>query len=71
VQALNTRVAELEQQAAATSKNQPKPVTQPDFEATRKALDERLAQVEQAQAQTPMPATCRRCRPAWATSKPA
>ena len=37
VQALNTRVAELEQQAA-TSKNQPKPVTQPDFEATRKAL---------------------------------
>ncbi len=49
VQALNTRVAELEQQAA-TSKNQPKPVTQPDFEATRKALDERLAQVEQAQA---------------------
>jgi polyhydroxyalkanoate synthesis regulator phasin len=48
VQALNTRVAELEQQAAA-SKNQPKPVTQPDFEAARKALDERLAQVEQAQ----------------------
>jgi type II secretory pathway pseudopilin PulG len=42
VQALNTRVAELEQQAAA-SKNQPKPVTQPDFEAARKALDERLA----------------------------
>ncbi len=49
VQALNTRVAELEQQAAA-SKNQPKPVTQPDFEAARKALDERLTQVEQAQA---------------------
>jgi hypothetical protein len=49
VQALNTRVAELEQQAAA-SKNQPKPVAQPDFEAARKALDERLAQVEQAQA---------------------
>lgn len=49
VQALNTRVAELEQQAAA-SKNQPKPVTQPDFEAARKTLDERLAQVEQAQA---------------------
>ena len=49
VQALNTRVAELEQQAAA-SKTQPKPVTQPDFEAARKALDERLAQVEQAQA---------------------
>ncbi|MFU5616588.1 hypothetical protein ACM7VC_14430 [Pseudomonas aeruginosa] len=49
VQALNTRVAELEQQAAA-SKALPKPVTQPDFEATRKALDERLAQVEQAQA---------------------
>src|SRR5690606_117381 len=49
VQAINTRVAELEQQAAA-SKNQPKPVTQPDFEAARKTLDERLAQVEQAQA---------------------
>ena len=49
MQALNTRVAELEQQAAA-SKNQPKPVTQPDFEAARKALDERLTQVEQAQA---------------------
>lgn len=49
VQALNTRVAELEQQAAA-SKTQPKPVTQPDFEAARKALDERLTQVEQAQA---------------------
>ena len=49
VQALNTRVAELEQQSA-TSKNQPKPVAQPDFEAARKALDERLSQVEQAQA---------------------
>ena len=48
MQALNTRVAELEQQSAA-SKNQPKPVTQPDFEAARKALDERLSQVEQAQ----------------------
>lgn len=48
VQALNTRVAELEQQSAA-SKNQPKPVVQPDFEAARKALDERLSQVEQAQ----------------------
>ena len=48
VQALNTRVAELEQQSAA-SKSQPKPVTQPDFEAARKALDERLSQVEQAQ----------------------
>lgn len=49
VQALNTRVAELEQQSAA-SKSQPKPVAQPDFEAARKALDERLSQVEQAQA---------------------
>ena len=49
VQALNTRVAELEQQSAA-SKRQPKPVAQPDFEAARKALDERLPQVEQAQA---------------------
>lgn len=49
VQALNTRVAELEQQSAA-SKRQPKPVAQPDFEAARKALDERLSQVEQAQA---------------------
>lgn len=49
VQALNTRVAELEQQAA-TSKAQPKPVTQPDFDAARQAFDERLAQVEQAQA---------------------
>ncbi|MEW9898032.1 hypothetical protein ABWL39_05295 [Chitinivorax sp. PXF-14] len=49
VQALNTRVAELEQQAAV-SKSQPKPVTEPDFEAARKALDERLALVEQAQA---------------------
>lgn len=49
VQALNARVAELEQQAAA-SKGQPKPVTQPDFNAARQALDERLAQVEQAQA---------------------
>ena len=48
MQALNTRVAELEQQSAA-SKSQPKPVTQPDFEAARKALDERLSQVEQAQ----------------------
>lgn len=48
MQALNTRVAELEQQSAA-SKNQPKPVVQPDFEAARKALDERLSQVEQAQ----------------------
>jgi len=49
VQALNTRVAELEQQAAS-SKALPKPVTQPDFETARKALDERLTQVEQAQA---------------------
>ena len=49
VQALNTRVAVLEQQSAA-SKRQPKPVAQPDFEAARKALDERLPQVEQAQA---------------------
>ncbi|MBB0025213.1 MULTISPECIES: hypothetical protein [Burkholderiaceae] len=49
VQALNTRVAELEQQAAV-SKSQPKPVTEPDFEAARKALDERLALVEQARA---------------------
>jgi cell division protein FtsB len=67
VQALNTRVAELEQQAAA-SKNQPKPVTQPDFEAARKALDERLAQVEQAKAtdahahlQRPRPHRCWTC----------
>jgi polyhydroxyalkanoate synthesis regulator phasin len=45
VQALNARVAKLEQQAAI-SKSQPKP----DFEAARIALDERLVQVEQAQA---------------------
>ena len=55
VQALNTRVAELEQQSAA-SKRQPKPVAQPDFEAARKALDERLSQVEQARRGQP----CRR-----------
>ncbi|MBS0450076.1 MAG: hypothetical protein JSS14_02085 [Proteobacteria bacterium] len=50
VQALDMRVTELEQQAAA-SKSRPRPVTQPDFEVTRKALEERLTQVERAQVE--------------------
>jgi outer membrane murein-binding lipoprotein Lpp len=47
VQALANRIAELEQQVGAV-KHQPKPVAQADFDATRQALDERLARVEQA-----------------------
>lgn len=47
VQALTTRVVDLEQQAAA-QKRQPKPITQPDFDAARQALEARLGQVEQA-----------------------
>ena len=49
VQALATRVCDLEHQAEAT-KRQPKPVVQGDFDAARQALEERLAHVEQAQA---------------------
>ena len=49
VQALATRVSDLEHQAEAT-KHQPKPVVQGDFDAARQALEERLAHVEQAQA---------------------
>lgn len=49
VQALGTRVGELEQQAEAF-KRQPKPVTQADLDAARQALEARLSQVEQAQA---------------------
>jgi hypothetical protein len=48
VQALTTRVVDLEQQAAAQQR-QPKPITQPDFDASRQALEARLGQVEQAQ----------------------
>ena len=49
VQALATRVSDLEHQAEA-AKRQPKPVVQGDFDAARQALEERLAHVEQAQA---------------------
>ena len=49
VQALATRVSDLEHQAE-TAKRQPKPVVQGDFDAARQALEERLAHVEQAQA---------------------
>ncbi len=49
VQALATRVSDLEHQAEA-AKRQPKPVAQGDFDAARQALEERLAHVEQAQA---------------------
>lgn len=49
VQALATRVAELEQQAEAV-KRQPTPITQTDFDTARQALEERLSHVGQAQA---------------------
>ena len=49
VQAVATRVSDLERQAEA-AKHQPKPVAQGDFDAARQALEERLAHVEQAQA---------------------
>ena len=49
VQALATRISDLEHQAEA-AKRQPKPVVQGDFDAARQALEERLAHVEQAQA---------------------
>ena len=49
MQALATRVSDLEHQAEA-AKRQPKPVAQGDFDAARQALEERLAHVEQAQA---------------------
>ncbi|MEF8973236.1 hypothetical protein U9832_25440, partial [Escherichia coli] len=48
VQALATRVGDLEQQAEAV-KRQPKPVTQSDLDTVRQALNERLARIEQAQ----------------------
>jgi hypothetical protein len=51
IQALTTRVGDLEQQAAAQMR-QPKPITQPDFDAARQALEARLDQVEQAQGRT-------------------
>ncbi|MBY4674876.1 hypothetical protein K6W12_30065 [Burkholderia multivorans] len=46
--ALNARVADLAQQIDA-SRHQPKPASQADFLAARQALEERLAQIEQAQ----------------------
>ena len=49
MQALATRISDLEHQAEA-AKRQPKPVVQGDFDAARQALEERLAHVEQAQA---------------------
>jgi hypothetical protein len=49
MQALATRVSDLEHQAEA-AKRQPRPVVQVDFDAARQALEERLAHVEQAQA---------------------
>ena len=49
MQALATRVGDLEQQASA-AKRQPKFVAQPDFDAARQALETRLTQIEQAQA---------------------
>jgi len=49
MQALATRVSDLEHQAEA-AKRQPKPVVQGDFDAARQALEERLVHVEQAQA---------------------
>ena len=49
VQALTTRVGDLEQQAEAV-KRQPKPVTQADLDTARQALDERLTQIEEAHA---------------------
>jgi len=49
VQALATRVGDLERETAAL-KRQPKSVAQPDFDAARQVLEARLAQVEQAQA---------------------
>lgn len=53
VQALVARVSDLERQNEAAAR-QPKAIAQADFEATRQALEARLAQVEQAQAtQTP------------------
>lgn len=49
VQALATRVGELEQQAEA-GKRQPKPITQTDFDTARQALEERLSHIEEAQS---------------------
>ena len=49
MQALATRVSDLEHQAEA-AKRQPKPVVQGDFDAARQALEERLVHIEQAQA---------------------
>ncbi|MEW9897954.1 hypothetical protein ABWL39_04905 [Chitinivorax sp. PXF-14] len=49
VQALVTRVGEVEQQVEEI-KRQPKPIPQTDFDTARQALEERLAHVEQAQA---------------------
>lgn len=49
VQALATRVSDLEHQAEA-AKRQPKPVVQGDFDAARQALEARLVHIEQAQA---------------------
>jgi hypothetical protein len=49
VQALATRVGDLEQQAEAV-KRQPKPVSQADLDTARQALDERLTRVEEAHA---------------------
>lgn len=49
VQALATRVSDLEHQAEA-AKRQPRPVVQGDFDAARQALEERLVHIEQTQA---------------------
>lgn len=49
VQALVTRVSDLEHQAEA-ARRQPKPLTQGDFDTARQALEERLAHIEQSQA---------------------
>lgn len=49
VQALGTRLADLEQQVEAI-KRQPRPVAQTDLDTARQALDERLSRIEQAQA---------------------
>jgi hypothetical protein len=68
VQALATRVSDLEHQAEA-AKRQPKPVVQGDFDAARQALEERLRTSNRRRRRTPTATTSRRCRRAWASSK--
>ena len=57
---LGLRVADLEQQADM-NKRRPAPINQAEFATARRALDERMTRLEEAEEAGPWPSTCERC----------